>query len=74
MKLRSARRLRDGLFTAGLAILLLAYVWPPLCAIGAGIACAGLILHFLFCRCPYCGREVVRNRGDFCKFCGKPLE
>jgi len=78
MKVRDARKLRDTLFIVGIAIMLCAGIFAPLfellTVIGAVIAFSGLIPHFLYNKCPYCGKQLGRNDGEYCQYCGKELD
>ena len=38
------------------------------------IISSGLILHFVFVRCPHCGSYLGRIMGSKCPFCGKNIE
>ena len=74
MSVHNARKLRDGLFLGGGALMLLAYIWEPMIILGAVVACSCLIPHFLWNRCPHCEKQLGRNDGDYCQFCGSPLD
>ena len=74
MKVKKAQKLRDVLMIAGLFIMLCYSVYEPLSIIGAVIAFSGLIPHFLFNKCPCCGRQLGRNDGEYCQYCGAELE
>ncbi len=77
MKVKKARKLRDTLLLVGMGIMLLSGLiggYMPLRIAGVIVAFSCLIPHFLFNRCPHCGRQLGRNTGEFCQFCGKPLE
>lgn len=67
MTVKKARRIRDGLLIAGFVIMLLAYVYEPLIYAGTAIAFSCLIPHFLYNKCPHCGKQLGRNEGDFCQ-------
>ena len=73
MTIKKARKLRDTLLICGIIVMLLAYIYDPLLIVGAIIAFSALIPHFLFNKCPHCGKQLGRNEGDFCQFCGKSL-
>ena len=74
MTVRQARKVRDGLMIAGFFVMLGAYVYEPLMVVGALVMFSGLVPHFLFNRCPHCGKQLGRNEGVFCQFCGKKIE
>ena len=74
MTIKKARKLRNTLMIAGLFIMLLAYIWEPFCIIGAVVMCSCLIPHFLYNKCPHCGKQLGRNEADYCHFCGGKLE
>ena len=38
------------------------------------IVSSGLVLHFVFVRCPHCGSYLGRIMGSQCPFCGKNIE
>lgn len=74
MPVKKARALRDRLLLAGFVVMLLAYVYQPLLYVSGAIAFSCLIPHFLFNRCPHCGKQLGRNEGDFCQYCGKRID
>ncbi|MBQ7896480.1 MAG: hypothetical protein IJ364_08020 [Oscillospiraceae bacterium] len=75
MKVRDAQKLRDVLFIAGIAVMLAAYIFGTVCSIiGAVVAFSGLIPHFLYNKCPHCGRQLGRNDGDYCQHCGGAID
>ena len=74
MSVKKARKLRYTLLIVGFFIMLLAYIWEPFCVIGGIVTFSSLIPHFLFNKCPHCGKQLGRNEGDFCQFCGKQLD
>ena len=74
MSVKKARKLRVILLLSGFVIMLLAYYWEPFFGIGAAVAVSSLIPHFLYNKCPYCGKQLGRNEGNFCQFCGKQLD
>lgn len=74
MTVKKARKLRDILMVAGILVMLVALLCRPLLIIGAIVAFSGLIPHFLFNKCPHCGKQLGRNEGAFCQFCGKSLD
>ncbi len=36
--------------------------------------CSCLVPHFLYNKCPHCGKQLGRNEADYCQFCGEKLE
>ena len=73
MKVRDARNLRDILFILGFIVMLGAYIYEPLLTVGAVVMLSGLIPHFLYNKCPHCGKQLGRSDGKFCQHCGKKL-
>lgn len=73
MPVKKARKLRDMLLIIGIVMMLGAYLYDPLFVCGAVVAISCLIPHFLYNKCPHCGKQLGRNEGDFCQFCGKSL-
>lgn len=74
MPVKKARALRDRLLIVGFVVMLLAYVYQPFFYLGGVIACSCLIPHFLYNKCPHCGKQFGRNEGDFCQHCGKRID
>ena len=74
MSVKKARKLRNTLLIAGFFIALLGYLWNPLGIAGIVIMFLCLVPHFLYNKCPHCGKQLGRNEGEFCQFCGKRLE
>ena len=74
MSLKKARRLRNLLLLTGFAIMLLGYYSEVLLVIGIIVTFSSLIPHFRYNKCPHCGKQLGRNEGKFCQFCGRPLE
>lgn len=74
MKIKQARKLRDILLISGVIVMLLAYLWECLFIIGVIIIFSSLIPHVLFNKCPHCGKQLGRNEGMYCQFCGKRLD
>lgn len=71
---RKAQHLSAMLLVIGMLTMLCAYVWEPLFFVGAVIAVSSLIPHFLFNRCPHCGKLLGKSLGKYCQFCGKDIE
>ena len=74
MSVKNAQRLRNALLLAGFLVMLLGYYAVWIGYLGIAIAVSSLIPHFLFNKCPHCGRQLGRNEGDFCQFCGNNLK
>ncbi len=74
MSVKKARKLTYTLLVAGFVLALGAYVWDPLIVIGSVVMVSALIPHFLWYRCPYCGKQLGRNDGDYCQYCGRRLD
>ncbi|MBR4291919.1 MAG: zinc-ribbon domain-containing protein [Oscillospiraceae bacterium] len=73
MKVKQAQKLRNILMIAGTAIMLAAYIYEPLFIIGAVVAFSCLIPHFLFNKCPHCGKQLGNNEAAYCQHCGKRI-
>ena len=74
MDVRKAQKLRNTLLIIGFIVMLAAYVWEPLMVIGAIVAVSCLIPHFLYNKCPHCGKQLGKNEADFCQFCGGKID
>ena len=74
MEARQAQKLRDTLFIIGILMMLCAGIFEALTIIGAVIAFSGFIPHFLYNKCPCCGKQLGRNDGGYCQHCGKALD
>ena len=74
MKVRDAQKLRDMLLIFGFIIMLAAYLYKPLFIIGVIVAFSCLIPHFLYNKCPHCGKQLGRNEGKFCQHCGGKID
>ena len=74
MTVKKAQRARDTLVIVGTVIMLLGSVYAPLFIVGAIVAFSCLIPHFLFNECPHCGKQLGRNEGEFCQFCGEHID
>ena len=74
MKIRKAQKLRNTLLIVGTIIMLCAYIYEPLLVIGGIIACSCLIPHFLYNKCPHCGKQLGNNESKYCQHCGKALD
>lgn len=74
MTVKKATKIRNGLLIAGLISMLLGYVYEPLIYIGVVIAFSCLIPHFLYNKCPHCGKQLGKNEGSFCQHCGGRID
>ena len=74
MNVRKAQKLRNCLLLTGGVIMLGAYIYEPLLVLGAVVACACLIPHFLFNKCPHCGKQLGNQETPYCQHCGKKLD
>ena len=74
MTVNKARKIRDALIVAGFAIVLLANVYEPLFLVGTAVVASCLIPHFLYNKCPHCGKQLGRNEGKYCQHCGKQID
>lgn len=74
MTVKKARKLRDGLMIIGFITMLTAYLYEPMFIVGCVIAFSGLIPHFLYNKCPHCKKQLGRNDGAFCQYCGGRIE
>lgn len=74
MKPKKARELTNTLLMTGIVVMLLGYVNEIFLMIGAIVACSCLLPHFIFYKCPHCGRHLGRNEGEFCQYCGKQID
>lgn len=54
--------------------MLSAYLYELLFIVGAVISFASLILHYLYNKCPHCVKQLGRNEGAFCQYCGERIE
>ncbi|MGI6689673.1 MAG: DUF7575 domain-containing protein [Christensenellales bacterium] len=54
--------------------MLLAYFYEPLFYIGIVITFSCLIPHFLYNKCPHCGKQLRGNEANFCQYCGKRID
>lgn len=74
MNIRKAQKLRDMLLLIGFFMMLGSYIYEPLFTPGMIVACSCLIPHFLWNKCPHCGKQLGRNEAEFCQFCGGKIE
>lgn len=74
MTVKNAQKLRDALLIVGTGIMLLGCIFEPLFLVGVIVAVSCFIPHFLFNKCPHCGRQLGKNEDEFCQFCGKHID
>ena len=74
MNVRKAQRLRDMLLLIGFFMMLGSYIYESLFVPGMVVALSCLIPHFLWNKCPQCGRQLGRNEAEFCQFCGEKID
>ena len=74
MTRKAAVRLRNFLMLAGFLLMMLSNIWKPLLPFGLLTMLSCLIPDHLYNRCPHCKKGLGRNGGDFCPFCGQPLD
>ncbi len=70
MTAKKAQKLRDTLLIIGILMMLMSYIYEPMHIVGGIVAFSCLIPHFLFNKCPHCGKQLGRNEGAFCQHCG----
>lgn len=74
MKVRKAQKLRDILAIAGIIIMLCGYIYQPLLFVGGMVALSCFVPHFLYNKCPHCGKQLGRNEGRCCQHCGRGID
>ncbi len=74
MKVRHAQKLRNLLLLIGTVIMLAAYFYEPLLIIGMIVAFSSLIPHFLYNKCPHCGKQLGNQEAKYCQHCGRQLD
>ena len=74
MNVRKAQRLRDMLLLIGFFMMLGSYIYESLFVPGMVVALSCLIPHFLWNKCPHCGKQPGRNEAEFCQFCGGKMD
>lgn len=55
-------------------MMLGSYFYEPLMVSGVVVASACLIPHFLFNKCPHCGKQLGNNEAKCCQHCGKEID
>ncbi|MGO5113709.1 hypothetical protein ACTQ33_01540 [Candidatus Avoscillospira sp. LCP25S3_F1] len=45
-----------------------------LTVIGVLLLIVAVLIHFMYYRCPHCGRFLDRSTGAYCPYCGKKME
>ena len=74
MNVRKAQRLRDMLLLIGFFMMLGSYIYESLFVPGMVVALSCLVPHFLWNKCPHCGKQLGRNEAEFCQFCGEKID
>ena len=74
VKAKTAQKLITILVLVGVAVILCGAANETLFVVGSVIASSCFIPHFLFNKCPRCGKNLGRNQGEFCQHCGSPIE
>ena len=74
MNVRRAQKLRNRLLLIGIIMMLCSSIYEPLLINGIVVACTCLIPHFLFNKCPHCGKQLGNNEAKCCQHCGKDLD
>ena len=77
MKPEQAQRLRDILLVTGFLVMLSSGLFgETLLWVGMVIAFTSLLPHFLYNKCPHCGRQLRdwNRKSPYCPFCGKRVD
>lgn len=74
MNVRTARNLKDILLLVGIILMLCDNIFAPFLIIGGIITLFGIIVYFLYVKCPYCKRQLGRDDGEYCPHCGRALD
>jgi len=74
MKARTAQKVRDILAISGIIIMLCYRIYEPLLAIGGVVAFSCFVPHFLYNKCPHCGKPLGRNEAKCCQHCGEVFD
>ena len=74
MKVKNARKLIAAMLIVGFVLSLCVSLYKPLFIVGMIVMVASLVPHFLYNKCPHCGKNLGRNAGRYCQFCGKEYE
>lgn len=74
-KPKTARKIVWCLLSIGAIIGLIgSYSSDILFVIGIVLMICAILTHFIFYRCPHCGRFLDRSTGEFCPCCGKEID
>jgi predicted amidophosphoribosyltransferase len=74
MKVSTARELSTILMLGGIILILCREIYMPFLIIGSIITLFGLVVRFLYNKCPYCKRQLGREDGEYCPHCGRALD
>ena len=74
MKPGDAWVLQNVLVVVGALAALLGCFWRAALYIGIAVMFSSLIPHFLFYRCPHCGKQLGRDKVKYCPHCGERVD
>lgn len=74
MNVRKAQKLRNMLLLIGIFMMLGSYFYEPMLVSGVIVACSCLIPHFLYNKCPHCGKQLGNNESKCCQHCGGHID
>ena len=74
MNARKAQKLRNMLLLIGIFMMLGSYFYEPMLVSGVIVACSCLIPHFLYNKCPHCGKQLGNNESKCCQHCGGHID
>ena len=74
MNVRKAQKLRNMLLLIGIFMMLGSYFYEPMLVSGVIVACFCLIPHFLYNKCPHCGKQLGNNESKCCQHCGGHID
>lgn len=74
MNVRKVQKLRNMLLVIGTVMMLGSYFYEPMMVSGCIVACSCLVPHFLYNKCPHCGKQLGNNEGRYCQHCGRKLD
>lgn len=76
MKLKTAEVIQNVLWAVVGISLIIAYLSDKIVFVIIGMIAFGMIIavRALFWKCPYCGKYIGRDKGIYCKNCGKELK